>query len=1103
VRLSLAGALVGAVATVGLTPAAIAQTPPDPGSIGLPLPTPSSTTAGTGSALPPPPGVPVANPLYAPVGNQPHVPASPCQFSPLHASTAPTTVFSAPDETQLNQELLGSASQYARFSVDPWNPCHLFRSFPGFMERSDDAGRHWSKVFVDPAASDPVSLGGPAATAGKFDNAYFDPLINVGPGQAYMVDMGGSDGAFFTADEGATWSERDGGLVTAPWESAFPLRRQALSGVEPIEGDSGVRAVAFAASAPKTGYLVASVAGETILYRTGDGGSSWAPLVVPQSELDAVAVDPGDPDHVYIAGGGGWTLTATGAVVYQQTAGEQGVPLKGLWESGDGGATWSHLAGPAGASPVQLVATRYSDHAGRPSTVHLYAQVMVAGATAGSLSEEPYSSADGGRTWTHFPLPRDWVSPAGAPITFQNPSWSIVAADPVHPQQMLWAIINANQIDLALSTDGFATDSHAHVSEPGQVLSVDLTADRFDDFFLGTVHSESQASGAVATIDTLRMIHIEPGSPPAWGVRGYGESPSLATCNLSLIDPLDYNAKAREQQTAKLTSAQANSVYWNGSLAFDGQYLDYSQDDLAPGVIYRLDPVTCQAAGTIHLDKLSTYIGQWNRPALEAVTYDPDYRFPNGHLGALLARGHRDDDGSVADPAGHGPVYAVDLQAADGTYQLVGSVPCSQARTDDLCDFPTTFTYDRSRHALWVWDQGTPANRYSFGAVALEAMPVDPKAPPKFLPSCMTAKDWSSTGEPFDSFAGGADSWLANGRGFLYAQNQDTQTVSTVDTATCTVLSSFQHRSYQGSAEFIEQLACDPLSFGDRLGLPGARSVLWLRDVNSNSVSAYAVPDSFCPQPTGLRLVPPAPITVGSSVGVCARLVGDLDRDTPLAGHTLVFGIGSASLSAVTRGDGTACTAALPVDTAGRVQLTVEFQGTASYLPSSDTGSLLVAALLPVSGGIAGNPTAKLDTPPAPVPAPQLRGEGTIRSAPPPPEPVSQPNSPVQANQPVTQAGVAVQEQRRTQVATEPGGRSLEQSPLLQMVAQRASGGPPAWAPAVAGLVALVAGWLLARSPRPQIELARDRSPRRRPGRSRRLPGTARTARARRRWRGE
>jgi len=1067
VRLCLLGGALTALSMLALSPSAVALTPPSLDPVGGILPTPPPAAPST-TGLSQPPGVPVANPLVAPLGDQPRAAAAPCHFVPPHGSTPVTTVYTAPDDAASHQALVLTAPGRARFSVDPWNPCHLFRSYPDRVERSDDAGAHWTTVFIDPAQSYPASLGGPAAAAG-YDDALLSPLMHVAPGQAYLVDSGGSAGDFFTPDEGATWSQRDGGLVTAPYEATFPLRRQFADGLEPVEGDSGVRALAFAPSDPATGYLVASAAGETLLYRTRDGGSSWLALPVPQPELDTVVVDPADAAHLFVAGGGGWTATGTGATAYQQTTSAQGVPAKGLWESADGGLTWAHLDGPAGASPVQLVATRASDHTGAPN-LHLYAQVMAEAAAAGSMSLEPYSSADGGHTWTHFPLPPGWTGIDTLPVTLQSPWWSVLVADPVHPQTMLWAVANGESVDMALSVDGFATATHARVVEPQGITGMDVSADRFDDFFVGTVHQDPAKPGY---LDTLRTLHVEPGSPPAWAIRSLGQVPTLATCTLPAIDPLDSNPRAREQQSTRVGSPQSQTLYWNGSLAYDGRYLDYSQDDLAPGVIYRIDPVTCQAASPIRLDSLRTYQGAWNRPAIEALSYDPTYRFADGHLGALLARGHRNDDASVADPANHAPVYAVDLQAADGSYHLAFSVPCNPARTDNYCDSPTAFTYDLGRSAMWVWVRGTPREQFLTGTVGLERLPADPRAAPSLAPTCMSATDWSSSqNEPFGPFAMAAAAWAANGRGLLYAQNEDEESVYTVDAVTCTVLSSFQHRAYQDAVEDIEQLACDPLTYGDRLGAARARSVLWLRDVNPNTVSAYPIPDSGCPVPTAVHLAALAPVVAGSSVSLCASLIGDVARDTPLSGHTLVFTAGNAMLSAVTDLQGTACTARLRLDDAGRLAVRVAFAGTASYLASLDTGTLTVAATVPLTGG-PGGPSATGSTPSAPV-APAPDGVVPAPSDTTLTQPPSQANSQTQSNQqPAIQAGLAVQEQHRRQVATQLEAPSPEQPQILQAVAGQRPPSPPPWTPGLlAGLLAIGLGWLVSRSPEPHPALA-------------------------------
>ena len=217
-----------------------------------------------------------------------------------------------------------------------------------------------------------------------------------------------------------------------------------------------VDVLALAASADGSVVYAASDSG---MYRSADGGATWAEQKPGIAGAAAIAVDGGSVNTVYAAVGnfGGET---TG----------------GFYKSTDGGYTWSvvptqpHLAlGRAGtlSAPSQLPGTIYSDASSLfrsrdggvtwigigPHNYNVFSfalapsdpNVVYTVASDGFL----YRSADGGNTWT---------TPGGAFVAYPNANGLLytyaLAVDPKN-ENILWALTAAGT--LSKSTDGGAT----------------------------------------------------------------------------------------------------------------------------------------------------------------------------------------------------------------------------------------------------------------------------------------------------------------------------------------------------------------------------------------------------------------------------------------------------------------------------------------------------------------------------------------------------------------------------------------------------------------------------------------------------------------------
>ncbi len=124
-------------------------------------------------------------------------------------------------------------------------------------------------------------------------------------------------------------------------------------------------------------YLGANGGG---VWKTTDGGQTWAPLTdnQPSLEIGALALDPTNPDIVY-----------AGTTFSNAVFGNMGA---GILKSSDGGSTWTVLPGPLPTGPgleayVQWLAVSPSN-----GNVVLVVDASTQGAAV-------YRSADGGTTW--------------------------------------------------------------------------------------------------------------------------------------------------------------------------------------------------------------------------------------------------------------------------------------------------------------------------------------------------------------------------------------------------------------------------------------------------------------------------------------------------------------------------------------------------------------------------------------------------------------------------------------------------------------------------------------------------------------------------------
>jgi len=947
----------------------------------------ASSVVGALPTPPPVPGGPLptapSNPLIPPIGQQPGTAAPPCSASPL-GPTEIRVVY------QLGDQHSSAPQQPAStFAVDPATPCRLFRTLAHSVVRSDDSGHSFAPVFVDPATQSSVSQG----------PSVLSPVITAGGQSIYLYDQGGTNGVFESVDDGHNWVERDNGLYAANVQG-------------PTGPTGGILAFAAAPSAPATLYLVGTAGGQTVLYSSGDGGGDWlADGQPPSPQVTSLSVDPRDPRHIFVAAGG--PETSWGAATAPAGSGSS------FYESSDGGTTWQTDTGPAKElSPTEVIALRGTD-----GSLRLYARTASLDSTLGKVNgQRLWRSSDGGLSWHIIPVP----SSLGLDAAF--------AADPTgNPDIMALAAAGTDGnghpgMSVVGSLDGFRTSRYARfIDTPGDVTAMEARADSAGDIFVQATY------GGTDELLAFRVTALSPPPPPPGS--GGPLVPTLRECPLQDLFVPGSPPGVQPTQVA----------YDAGSIAYDGRYLDYTQDETAPGTIFRVDPVDCAQVPPIQLNPSDTG-GQVE--ALYALTYDPTYRFPSGDIGALLVRGaavdaHRTDHDPRV-PSTNAAVYAVD--PLSHSVELSGSVYCqAPAGNDGSCGQhdPSVFSYDPYLGDLWASVQA--------GQNDLTAGLVGPPRPgATSLPQLATCMANFVVPDTVVVDTKQSD-WVSGGPNLLFVQQNDNRTVLRVDSASCHVIDTFQHAATPESTQNEDdQMACDSLTFGEGAsGVPAGTgtSVLWLRDVAGNKVRAFPVVSGFCPFPSQLSLDPVGTIQAATPVTLCAtlsRIMGD-GTPAPIAATQVQMSFaGRPAGVATTDSAGRACLPVTAPSAGGTVRVHASFAGNQQYMAADADQPAVVQAGPPPHKGQSGNGNPPGPPPPvvpghaAPVPAPPpLAVQAPVQvqaqtQAQPQPQWQSQPAAAAQRR---TQARVALQHSDGTRAELELEASQLRLSWLAEALA--------------------------------------------------------------------
>ncbi len=188
------------------------------------------------------------------------------------------------------------ASVVSPLAVDPKNPSILFAGTSSGILKSSDGGATWS-----------------AATAGLPSGASVNALL-IDPATSGVVYVGvgyPADGVYKSADGGNTWSAAKTGL---------PKR--------------SVTGLAFDPTNPSILYAVTQSNRSSVdggIFKSTNGGASWAPLLMTAFDLSTVAVDRSNPSVLYIG---------TGIPISPEANINGGY---GIYKSTDGGVKWTRV----------------------------------------------------------------------------------------------------------------------------------------------------------------------------------------------------------------------------------------------------------------------------------------------------------------------------------------------------------------------------------------------------------------------------------------------------------------------------------------------------------------------------------------------------------------------------------------------------------------------------------------------------------------------------------------------------------------------------------------------------------------------------------------
>jgi photosystem II stability/assembly factor-like uncharacterized protein len=412
-----------------------------------------------------------------------------------------------------------------RPAIDPQNPGTIYASASGTLYQTTDAAGHWNDLGVPSVTILAVDPRNSSTLYGANNNTLYKSTdggltwSKPGPGLpgpcgplpfSFVMDpsntstlyagcqgtnSNGGGGLFKSTDGGATWNAASSGLPavqafpTEPWPPSVRVNALAIDPVHP--GSRGARRHRMARERTLYAAIGANVSYGGGLFKSTDGAASWNAVNsgLPDSLfINAVAVDPQNPNTLYIAGNTGVFRSTDGAASWARAGNEVNVwnlaidPVdsgsvyalndRGILKSADGGGSWS-VVSPGGTAsdpyPWLVGWVVVAPGEGGPSTVY-----------AGGNARGVFKSLDGGSTWT--------LANAGLFAT----SIDSLGIDPQNPHSVYAGVDAAG---LYRSTDG-AVSWSAEPIPPG--VSVFALANDWQE--PGTVYAQAP-NGLYKSVD--------------------------------------------------------------------------------------------------------------------------------------------------------------------------------------------------------------------------------------------------------------------------------------------------------------------------------------------------------------------------------------------------------------------------------------------------------------------------------------------------------------------------------------------------------------------------------------------------------------------------
>jgi hypothetical protein len=1010
----------------------------------------------------------------------------------------------------------------APMTVDPTVPCRLYRvSDDATVQRSTDSGATWRTVFHDEAkvagADVPPALPGPLPSI----SPVLSPKVRAfaalrstvsTTGAVYLAEQGNGDGVVASDDAGRTWRLSDNGLL-----------QQRVQRITVAPSDASVMYVEVAGAIAQGR---STAAGSTVtpplvtgLYVSYDSGATWAAAstagevgALAGGGVDAHSIDPGadtggpilavDPSnsgHLWMLGASQGELTTVDSRV--------GAVCDNSWnllESTDHGATWTDDgAVPLGPGldggcpdPNQLVVTRRSNgrlrllttadvppyvflsdddgadwkgvDLGRgnlaevtaladpaaPSRVTVVGLVQQGDLIVTSAQLVAFTSADGFSTWTQLPvvsLNWNYGYPAGLLFCRQSASGC----------QYARGGLSVNSISGAESTQRYQ-----------DALGVDHDGRFYVSVIDGCADAACSPPKPFTTpaFNRVRLLRIEAAGshlqPPACGpaagcVSGHVADTTKPASSSGNTMPTVLTCPLRS-----LSSPTAGTFGAGGSLSFDGQDLLYIDDGYPQqlsdgsmvGVIHKLRPYpACSDDGDIQ------------------VSFDPHQFKSNPVFGQVAYDVNR----NVMWVAVNDYTDQLRMEVLEVTVTRAVSGPLSVSSAVGVLRWKGVRN-GGTANCGWAYDWTTDtilSCQTSQGVSTDRVRPMDGTP----VPSCLDA--YRADTSP------GQNGWTVGAPGSLYIEQETDTTMLALETTTCHVYETYVHRFMGETTQEDDQLACDGVSLGEGSGYPAPTSVIWERDEAANIVSAFAVPDAYCPYPTVTTYLGPSSAERGSAGALCAALQ-TRGRNLPLHNQPLDFRLDGVEVGIQQTGStGVACVPTFFDLPAGRHTVEASFAGNHAYMPSEDVGTLTIWE---PGQAVVAAPTINLPPPPpppapaggAPPPPPSTvnaPAPATVESiapavqAQPQPQPVSQ-----AMGQPVAVGARQHQVQPQLSLSLAPevnSDRMAESYAMTALTSAQPSGSPAAVVAAggVAGIVATGLGVAMRLARRTELVRARGR----------------------------